>query len=316
MKKVLSLLICASCLFSVCFAASFSDMPNDWSTPALENAVKNGLITGSNGMILPHNNLTRAEMATIMVRAFGANEGADISGFVDVKKSDWFYPTMAIAVEMGAFTGDGAYLYPTNNITRQETFAVLARMFSLNYDKEINDFFGTGTPADTVLSQFEDGDEVASWAKDLVAAIIESGYVNGNNGYINPTDYITRAEFAAVMDRMVKTYIDNPGKYTSFPEGNVIIRSEDVEIDGATVSGDLIIGEGAGKGANMNLTTVTGRYVARAGKDNIIQGGKCGSIRIIKSGVTVTGSNVERDVIYAVEGAEFIEALEFNMDAE
>ncbi|MDW7670023.1 MAG: S-layer homology domain-containing protein [Bacillota bacterium] len=39
---------------------NFSDMPEDWSTQALENAVKNGLLNGADGKIMPKENLTRA----------------------------------------------------------------------------------------------------------------------------------------------------------------------------------------------------------------------------------------------------------------
>ena len=47
----------------------FSDMPDNWSTKALQNAVANGLIGGSDGKIMPEDNLTRAEMATVIARA-------------------------------------------------------------------------------------------------------------------------------------------------------------------------------------------------------------------------------------------------------
>jgi hypothetical protein len=69
-------------LSTVAFAAEFKDMPNDWSTSALEAAVKNGLLTGSGGYIKASDNMTRAEMATIMVRACGATKEVDISGYV------------------------------------------------------------------------------------------------------------------------------------------------------------------------------------------------------------------------------------------
>lgn len=51
---------------------TFSDMPDDWSTAALEHAVENGLLQGADGKIMPNDKLTRAQMATLIVRAFGA----------------------------------------------------------------------------------------------------------------------------------------------------------------------------------------------------------------------------------------------------
>lgn len=303
MKKVLSLIICGIMLLSVCSAATFTDMPDNWSTAALQNAVDNGLIGGSDGLIRPNDPMTRAEMATIMVRAFGATKEADISSFKDVKKSDWFYSSMAKAVEMGAFTGADGMLNPQNNISRQETFAVLARMFSLNFDREIDEFFKRAVPADEILAQFSDASAVAPWAKDLVAAVVASGYVGGSDGQIKPNDNITRAEFAAVMDRLVKTYIDQSGTYSTLPEGSVVVRAQGVTIDGAAIKGDLIIGEGSIDGAVIKNTKVSGRYVVRAGEKNAVSGCTLGSLRLIRPGVVASSSGTSQEIMYTVENS-------------
>jgi len=105
------------------FAASvldFSDMPQQdhWSRKALEAAVENELLQGSGGKLNPQGKLTRAEMATIINRAFGAVEEADISSFTDVPANAWFYPEMAKAVAMGTFEGDNHKLRPNDPITR------------------------------------------------------------------------------------------------------------------------------------------------------------------------------------------------------
>lgn len=64
----------------------FSDMPDasHWAHEALQKAVENGLLKGSHGKLHPEKALTRAELATIVNRAFGAYETADISGYEDV----------------------------------------------------------------------------------------------------------------------------------------------------------------------------------------------------------------------------------------
>lgn len=299
-------------LLSICSAATFTDMPNNWSTAALQNAVDNGLIGGSDGLIRPNDPMTRAEMATIMVRAFGATKEADISSFTDVKESDWFYSNMAKAVEMGAFTGADGMLNPQNNISRQETFAVLARMFSLNYDREIDEFFKRAVPADEILSQFSDASAVAPWAKDLVAAVVASGYVGGSDGQIKPNDNITRAEFAAVMDRLVKTYIDESGTYSTLPEGSVVIRCEGVTIENATVKGDLIIGEGSKDGAALKNTNVSGRYVVRTGDKSSIEGCVLGSLRLIRPGVVASSTGTKQEIIYAIPESNLIIDTEGN----
>ena len=70
--------------------SAFMDMPGEgfWSTAALKAAVNNKLITGfteNGGMyIKPNDPLTRAQMATIVNRAFGAIDLASLSGASDV----------------------------------------------------------------------------------------------------------------------------------------------------------------------------------------------------------------------------------------
>src|SRR5665647_163637 len=82
----------------------FTDMPNDWSTTALENAVNNGLLVGDNGKIMANDNLTRAQMAAIVNRAFGTTEKASLSSYTDVAANAWYYDDMAKAVHCLLYT--------------------------------------------------------------------------------------------------------------------------------------------------------------------------------------------------------------------
>ena len=88
-KKVVSLIVAASMLSANgavfgATASNFSDIPNDWSKTAIENAIENGLLVGDNGLVKPQDNLTRAQMAAIVNRAFASTVKADISKFTDV----------------------------------------------------------------------------------------------------------------------------------------------------------------------------------------------------------------------------------------
>ncbi len=239
MKKILSLILGGLLTASAVFTASaasvdeFSDMPDDWSTPALTAAVENGLLTGSDGLILPKDNLTRAQMATIIVRAFAASSKNDLADFTDVPADKWYFEYMQKAVAMGVFTGDGSgLLTPDNNITREQVFTVLARAFKLE-DGDLS-----------VLDKFADGDEVSSWAKGYTAALVANGYVNGSDGRLNPKNNITRAEFAQIMYNMIKFYVDESTTLTGTIEGSIIVRASGVKIaKDADIKGNLIICE-------------------------------------------------------------------------
>ena len=258
-KQMLSLVVSAAMTASMmpkpAFAAdntTFPDMPNDWSTQALQNAISNGLLNGIDGKIAAGENLTRAQMAAIVTRAFGTNGKADISSFGDVNTGDWFYDAMASSVLMGAIQGDGVNLNPNADITRQEAFTVLARLFTLSGGDQ------------GVLNSYTDGDQVADWAKDSMASMVAAGYVKGSDNKLNPTSSITRAEFAQVMDNLVKTYFAD-SQLNVNANGNAVLNKAGT-LEGATISGDLIIGDGAAEGdVVLKDVTVSGRLLVRGG---------------------------------------------------
>ncbi|OPX86313.1 MAG: Endo-1,4-beta-xylanase A precursor [Pelotomaculum sp. PtaB.Bin104] len=232
------------------FATEFSDMPNNWSTEALNNAVSNGLLKGYNGKILPNDPLTRAQMATVVNRAFGATEKASLSGYTDIDSHQWYYDEMAKAVQMKTIVGSGNNLYPDNNITREETFVVLARAFRLS------------GAADSALDKFSDKNLVSPWAKDAVSSLVAAGYIKGSNGQINPKQSITRAEFAQLMDNLLKKYINVAGTYTIDYSGNVMVNTPGIVLKDLTITGDLIIGDGVGDGqVTLDSVIITGRTV-------------------------------------------------------
>lgn len=250
-------LIGAMLLSTNAFAAvpsDFSDFPTDWSAPAMTHAVQNGLLNGSDGKILPKGLLTRAQMATMVNRAFASSAKASLTGFTDMVPGVWHYDEMAKAVQMGVFQGADGKLSPNDPITREQAFAVLARAFGL----------ADGSAA--ALNKFSDGAQVSSWARGAVAALVEQGYVTGADGALNPQSYITRAEFAQVMDALVAAYGDQDLKDQTV-EGNLILRTNST-LENVTVKGDLILADGV-SAASLKNVTVTGRLVVRGGTDGV-----------------------------------------------
>jgi len=299
-KKVIRFLIIVAVLLSMAapvMAASpeyFTDIPDNWSKTAIIEAVSNGLLNGSNGKIMPDANLRRCEMAAIINRAFGATQKGDISKFIDIKSDKWYAEDMAKVVKMGTFNGSGNQMRPEDFITRQEAFAVLARAFKL---KTTNYSF---------LDKFNDKNKISEWAKPEVAAVVEAGYVKGSNGNLNPTERITRAEFAQVMYNMVKTYINAAGTYTAVNEGNVMINVPGVTLKGVTVKGDLIIGDGVGKGnVTLDNVKVEGRVVVRGGGNNsvhVINGSEIDGVVIV--------DNVNNEVRIVTDSGTTIKKIE------
>lgn len=277
-KQTLALLLAGAMLVPNAFAASpedFHDFPTDWSAAGLRSAVRNGLLNGSNGEIDGNGLLTRAQLAAIVNRAFGADKAADLSGFTDVRPDAWYHNDMAVSVAMGAFQGADGKLNPESPITREEAFAVLARAFGLDGDA-------------SALSDYTDGGSVSPWAKSAVSALIDSGFVNGANGKLNPRSSITRAEFAKVISGMASTFADNGLSDTV--DGNVIVRSSGASLAGKTINGDLILADGAAQ-ADLTNVTVTGRILIRGGADGVTFGNtSAGRGIIVHSDVSIAGT--------------------------
>ena len=281
-KKPIAFVCAAALLLSPTGAlgaspSDFVDFPNDWSQGAMTAAVENGLLGGvGDGRIAPQGEVTRAQMAAIINRAFGAEKQASLSSYSDVAADAWYAVDMAKAVQMGTFSGTGnGLLEPDRAITREEAFSVLARAFAL----EAGD--------DSSLASFSDGAQVSSWAKGSVSAMVAAGYVNGSDGNrLNPQQSITRAEFAAVMSKIVAQYIDAEDVQRSRSlsiDGNVIVRG-DVDLSGYTINGDIIIADEA---ANVTLdgVTVNGRLVVRGASDSLTISGSTAD------GVIITNPN-------------------------
>ena len=243
-------------------AADFTDMPDNWAKAPLEAAVENGLLNGSDGLLRPTDYLTRAEMAAILVRAFGTTQSASVSGFSDVKADAWYVTQNAVpgAVFMEIMNGnnDGTF-EPGRNITREQAFAVLARALKLE------------AGSSSVLAQFTDAAQISGWASGEVAAMVAAGYVNGSSGKLNPKGNITRQEFAQVMFNIFGDYISTAGTVTELGGKAVMINVPGVTVKDTTVHGDVIIGEGVGEGdVFFENVTIEGRVVVRGGGVNSI----------------------------------------------
>lgn len=288
-KNTIAMVLAGAMLLpSNAFAADLSqykDFPNDWSAKSLEQAIDDGLLNGSNGMIDAKGLLTRAQMAAIVSRAFDAAKTASLDDYGDVLPSAWYYSDMGKAVKMGAFQGANGLLNPDAPITREEAFTVLARAFALE---------GGGS---ATLKDFVDGGTVSSWASESVAALVAGGYVNGANGMLNLKNNITRAEFAKVITGMAASYVGAEGVSGKTVEGNMIVRESGASLSGMTINGDLIIADSADK-VSLDNVKVTGRIVIRGGADAVsIKDSKAGKGVLVSSpngaaAISVSGGSV------------------------
>jgi len=181
--------------FGVYDEPRFSDLGNHaWAADAINALASEGIIRGtSESTFSPAANITRADFALILVRAFSLTSD-NTENFADVRSTDYFAPELAIARNTGIVGGIGENRYaPRNSITRQDMMVIVYRAL-----QKLGVGFGACDEP-----QYEDYATIAEYAKPAVSALIGAGLVNGKNGRIAPTDYTTRAEVAVLIKRIL-----------------------------------------------------------------------------------------------------------------
>ncbi len=197
----------ATSLMLPTFAASFVDVGGHWAQQSIENLSQQGIINGyPTGEFRPEGQVTRAEFATMLVKALRLNPqgGGYSSGFVDVPNGFWASPAIRTVSQNGLVSGyPGGYFRPNQNISRAEAMAVLVKAARVPLPN----------PQETaqILQNYSDAYQIPQWAAPSVAAAIRTGifanYPSAN--LIEPNTPATRAQIAVMTDHF-QNVANNP----------------------------------------------------------------------------------------------------------
>ncbi len=260
-KNLVSVIVLTGMLsFSIFANAAVPDTRGHWAAAQIEKWVNNGIINGyPDGTFRPNSTITRAEFASIASKLFNYVDKAG-TDFTDVSNTAWYSDAVKKAYAAGIIAGFNGKFNPNNKITRQEAAIILAKAFKL-------------TPQDDNTSDyFNDAGKISSWSKGYINVIISNGYMSGRPGNIlAPTDYITRAETVALINKISGAYINTSGEYTTDIPDNLVITSPDVTLRNITIEGDLILAQGIGDGAvTLDGVHISGRTVVLGGGEDSI----------------------------------------------
>ena len=181
----------------------FEDVRSHWAKGYIENMASRLVLKGtSDDRFDPDANITRAEFAAIVVRALGLHSAANGGRtFSDVKSTDWYASQVQIAASYGLMEGYADSTFRANApITREEAMAVIARAMALaGMDTSLS-----AERQEQLIAAFADGGSVSRWARQSAALNIHHGIFQGNGGALNPHNPISRAETAAVIQRLLQ----------------------------------------------------------------------------------------------------------------
>ena len=168
----------------------YSDIESNFAKENIVNLSNLGIINGySDGTFKPGNVVTRAEFCKIVCTAFGFS-GESSQGFADVSEDDWYYEYTGIMYNLGMIRGDGTNFYPQNPITRQDAAVIIKNALNVMKKSLDGDY------------NFADSAQIADYAKNAVGSLAGNGYLKGDGTNFYPLANITRAEVAAVIDRI------------------------------------------------------------------------------------------------------------------
>ena len=179
----------------------FTDVTSDfWGYEPIMKAAGNLLVMGNgDGTFNPMGTATRAQFNTIIIRSGGVFvTDYEEANYKDVSKSDWYYDSINIGTALGIIKGYEGMANPNNEVSRVEGMAMACRMLRL---KGIIEDIST-EEAEKILSAYADANGVPEWAKTEVAMCIKSGVIVGSDGKILPNNSLSRAEAAAIANRI------------------------------------------------------------------------------------------------------------------
>lgn len=168
--------------------------------PAIEALASRGIINGkTENEFMPDETMTRAEFATIIVKALGLEPKSN-SKFDDVKNTDWFSKYIGTANEYGIVNGKtGNQFMPDSNITREEASVMIARASKLCGMEIDYDVMATRD----VISQFIDYVKCSDWAMSSLAFCYDNEIMDASVMEIHSKEYIKRCEIAQMVFNML-----------------------------------------------------------------------------------------------------------------
>ncbi len=181
----------------------FSDVENHWAKNAINNMGSRMIVTGvGNNKYEPARNITRAEFASIIVRALGLEPGTGTSSFKDVDQAAWYCGYIKTAASYGIINGYSKDTFgPKDTITREQAMTMIANAMKTTglkvsmTDSEITKLLGT----------YSDGAFTSDYAEGNIAVCVKAGIISGTGtNTISPKSYVTRAEVAVMVERLLQ----------------------------------------------------------------------------------------------------------------
>jgi len=158
-----------------------------------------GIMTGTtDGFFFPDKPITRAELVSVIVRAFDLLDPDAVSGFADLNRNDWYYTAVATAEREGLIIG-----YEDNtfrgelDIPKEQLVTITANTLIERMGYIVPDEIGE------LLSVFPDHGEIAEWSEGRIALATQSNIlIYRTDSLFAPHSIMTRGDAAIILYRV------------------------------------------------------------------------------------------------------------------
>jgi len=181
---------------------TFADVSNHWARNEINLLASKLLVKGhTETSFSPDSSITRAEFATLLVRALGLTLDKSEGSFTDVRTTDWFAASVNTAIQAKLVNGfENGTFRPNEKITREQMAAMITRALHAA-GKSIKT---TGT-TDEILNPYSDQASISTYAKDSFAQLIDAGIIKGQtSATIAPAADANRAEAVVILKRFLQ----------------------------------------------------------------------------------------------------------------
>ncbi|MEH1794762.1 S-layer homology domain-containing protein [Nostoc sp.] len=162
----------------------------------------------SDGKFYPERLLSRAELASIMVKAFRLDKREAVSKenlvIPDVPRSYWAFNDIQTVLKTDIMKGyRGNEFFPNQKVTRAEALAIFAQAYGVFQfpDEAVNE----------ILASHPDEKSIPTWARKAIATVASEGFLNTDTqGNIFPLKPVTRGDMAYVLSKYLQRQQQQP----------------------------------------------------------------------------------------------------------
>ncbi|BAY16083.1 S-layer domain-containing protein [Anabaenopsis circularis NIES-21] len=189
--------------FPLSVQAQSTETPSQTSSDPIQQVIKAQWMTNSaDGNFYPERLLSRAELASIMVKVFRLDKRQAVSQenvvIADVPASNRAFNDIQIVLKTDIMKGyRGNLFFPNQRVTRAEALAIFAQAYGVFQfdDNTVND----------ILSSHPDATSIPTWARKAIATVVSEGFVNTDSqGNISPLQPMTRGDMAYVLSKYLQ----------------------------------------------------------------------------------------------------------------